>query len=195
MSSIKPRTASLVIYQGDDLARLRDLRSAAEAASESKGPRRGGDETPGAAERDAYDAFVEEAAERAVVVDLQAIGRRRFAELVADHPVRQVDQETTDEDGKKHSGRVTHPDDAAFDVNTATFGLALAKYRDPEDPSVRTIVSPDFTSKALQDFLDDDLSDGDFRDLWVTAYYLNRAPSADPKATLYSTGSPRSTAT
>lgn len=188
MTSIKPRTASIVIYQGDDLATLNDLRKAAEASvrRQEGAPSRLGDDRGPTPEQEAYDAFVGEAADRAVVVEFRAIGRKRFAELVAAHPARKVEVEFTDADGNVRKTLDTHPDDAGFDVNVETFGEALLMFVDKDDTDVRTIVEPEFkTTAERQDFLDNDLSEGNFVELWTGAYYLNRAQSVDPKASLY----------
>lgn len=203
MTNLKPRTAEIVIYQGDDLAHLADLRRKAEAAQRAAdlyrstvddGTARAGDDAPSAAaEKAAYDAFVDEAAERAVIVRLQAIGRRRFRTLVTEHPAREVDAVRTGEDGEQVTVRETHPDDAAYGVNVDTFPDALLNFVDEQDDSICTIVSPEFASAAKRRaFLEDEMADGDFEQAWVTAYFLNRSPGADPKARRYSTDSPRS---
>ena len=190
---LKPRTATVVIYQGDDLETLGDLRREVDRAERrveeqrrSGAPRRDGDEIPNTQpQRDAYDAFVEEAAGRAVTVTLRALGRRRFRDLVADHPPRT----STDEDGTE----TTHHEDAGYEVNADTFPMALLTFVDGD---VRTITEPEFsTSAALRDFLDDVISEGDFTSLWTTAYFLNRSPGADPKVSRYSTTSLSSDAT
>lgn len=178
MGLLKPRTTSVVIYQGDDLEQLAELRRAvtrAETAS-AGAPLRGGDAVPGAAEKAAYDAFVDEAAGRAVEVVMEAIGSTRFADLMLAHPPREVDGE----DGKR-----IHEDDEPFGVNTLTFGKALLAHRDEK----RTIVSPDVSEADLREFLDDECSEGDVERLWTAAYYLNRTPGADPKDTRFSTSS------
>lgn len=178
MGLLKPRTTSVVIYQGDDLERLAELRRAvtrAEAAAVGA-PLRGGDEVPGQVEKDAYDTFVDEAAGRAVQVDMQTIGSTRFADLMLAHPPRMVEAE---------DGQVVHEDDEPFGVNTLTFGKALLSYRDDK----RTIVSPDLSDDDLSEFLNDECSDGDVERLWTAAYYLNRTPGADPKDTRFSTSS------
>ncbi|MGZ8723174.1 MAG: hypothetical protein ACXWYG_03915 [Aeromicrobium sp.] len=205
MSSIKPREAEVVIYQGDDLARLAELRQAAESArrlveahetAANDGAARMGDAPSAEAEQDAYDAFVEEAADRALVVKLRAIGRRRFRALMAAHPPRQVEVTRTDENGVERTVTETHPDDAPYEVDTEVFPEALLTYVDSEDPDYRTIAAPEFKgSKSAQAFIDDELSEGDFDGMWITAYYLNRSPSADPKARRYSNASPRSNET
>jgi hypothetical protein len=191
---VKPRTAKVFIYQGDDLARLAELRQAAEVArrtvrraEENGAPLRVGDEAPSAGvEEAAYDAFVEEAAPRAVEVKVRHIGRRRFRDLCLEHPPRKVDVSRTGEDGTVQTVQETHPDDALYDVNVATFGEALLRFVDDD---VRTIVAPEFpTSAARQAFLDDELSDGDFDTLWITAYHLNRGMSGDPLSSRYSVG-------
>lgn len=208
MSTIKPREAEIVIYQGDDLTRLAELRKSAELArraarraaeQEQAAPLRLGDESPASddatlPEEAAYDAAVEEAAERAVIVRIRAIGRRRFRDLMAEHPPRKVTVKRGEGDDEREVEEA-HPDDASFDVNTETFGPALLGFVDLDDPEIRTIAEPEFSRKALTAFLDDEISEGDFEGMWVAAYYLNRSPSADPKASRYSTASPRSTAT
>lgn len=179
MTTIKPRTTAVIIYQGDDLERLGELRMAAETADriarQAKGSARVGDEVSAQPAKDAYDDFVREAAERATVVTLTIIGNRRFRELRKEHPARE-----TVVDGAV----VVHEDDAEFDVNTETFPDALLTYR---DQGRQTIVDPEFpTRQAVQDFLDDDISEGDYERLWVAAYWLNKALGSDPKALVYS---------
>lgn len=202
-TTLKPRVAHVTIFQGDDMATLSDLRRTADqaerlAAANTGSPLRLGDvpDTAAAQEaRDAYDAFVDEAAERAVVVELQSIGRRRFRDLMTAHPPRMV-KVKADPDPEKPDGPVveheeTHEDDAQFGVNSETFPDALLTFIDPDDPKVRTITAPEFTSaKTTQAFLDDDIADGDYDGLWVTALLLNRRPSADPESSRYSAPRP-----
>lgn len=187
MGLLKPRTTSVVIYQGDDLEHLAELhraamRAEAAAASAAKEPLRGGDEIPSArAEQDAYDAFVDEAAERAVVVTLTAIGRTRWRDLLAKHPAR-----TVEVDGKAE----TIEEDRIYEVNTETFPMALLSYA---HDGVRTAsLDPEVSESAMLTFLGDEVSDADFEQLWQTAYWLNRAQGSDPKDSKFSTGSQRS---
>ena len=199
MSTIKPRTAEVVIYQGDDLARLAELRQAAEVArraveqhrkASENGSARMGDAPSAETEQDAYDAFVEEAAERAVTVEIRAIGRKRFKTLLEEHPPRKVKQK----DDKGVEQDVDHADDAPYGVDVTTFPEALLSFIDSDEPSVRTIAAPKFEGrKAVQAFIDDELADGDFETLWNTAYMLNRGSTGDPKASRY--GSRSTTAT
>lgn len=184
MGVLKPRTTTVAIYQGDDLEHLAELYRAVEraeaAVKAAKGaPSREGDPVLTAqAERDAYDAAVDEAAERAVSVVLTTIGRR-FRGLLAEHPAR-----TTEVDGKVEA----HEDDVTFGVNTETFPLALLSYND--DGKRTTTLDPAVSDAEVTAFLDD-ASDGDFERLWQTAYWLNRAPGSDPKDSKFSTASPR----
>lgn len=179
MTSIKRRSATVVIYQGDDLERLSELRrevSVAEArVQESIGrPRRGGDEDPRAglsAAKEAFDAFVNEAAERAVEVHLQAMGRKPFRTLLAEHPARKVE----DDEGKQ----VDHEDDADYGANTETMFEPLLK--------------ASITEPADLDL--DDLSDGDAGRLFASAFWLNRSPGGDPKEQRFSPSTPSSTET
>lgn len=196
MGLLKPRTATVVLYQGDDMERLAELRRDADAAeyqaradlqSAARAPLREGDEQPLEAfraavqpAREALNAFVDEAADRAVEIRLQAIGSTRFAELLLAHPPRKVQV-----DGKT----VDHEDDAAFAdylshfgildgaVNTATFPKALLKHREGR----RTIIDPDLSEDELAEFLDEECSEGDIDAMWRPAYLLNRAVAVDPK--------------
>lgn len=200
MPNIKPRAAEVVIYQGDDLAHLAELRQAAETAQRivdrhrtavEDGNARFGDAPSAEAEKAAYDEFVAEAAERALTVEVRAIGRRRFRDLLEEHPPRKVKVKRT-EDGREREVEEDHPDDASYGVNLVTFSEALLTY---VDDGVRTITAPEFGSrKAVQAFLDDDLSEGDFDTLFMTAYFLNRGSSGDPKGTVYNS-TPKSNAT
>ena len=188
MSTLKPRTATIPIYQGDDAEHLAELRMAVAVAerqaAQTQAPRRGGDPAPSEdvkAAQEAYDAFVDEAAERAVEVVVRAIGRRRFRDLVAAHPPRQV----KDADGKD----VTHEDDEHLGVNVETFAPALLTFAEPGEDGVRTIIAPADAVKspgALRDFLDDEVTDGDYEKIFTVAYWINRAAGSDPKELRYS---------
>lgn len=181
MGLLKPRTAEKLIFHGDDMERLTGLRNAVvraeaakvqaedEAERASRGPRRAGDDLPDISEKVAaleaaqadYDAATDEAAARAVLVRLSAIGSKRFRALLAEHPAREDDDT-----------------DAEFGVNVETFPRALLSFRDGD---VRTIIDPDVSAEDLAEFLDDECSDGDFEELWVLAFWLNKAQGVDPR--------------
>jgi len=219
MSHLKPRTATVLIYHGDDLEKLAALRrdvevteriadqALADAEARAKGESlRAGDDDPVVAarrawdaavkpKRAAYDTFVAEAAERALEVSIQAIGRRRFARLVCDHPPRMVTEvkPPAEEGSETEKVEVVHADDRMWGVNIETLPTALLTFIDPADTEVRTVTAPVFKGgDECEAFLDDELSEGDFDRLWVAAFMLNRTPSADPKESLYSTASPTS---
>lgn len=215
---LKPRSTTVVLYQGDDMDRLADLKRAvdiAERVAQAKAEETGGsaarfgDDEPTNAEAEhalakaqaAYDTFVDEAAERALSVQLRSIGRKRFRDLLLEHPPRKV-PETVDtprrlaeaEAETVETGRmVDHPDDADWGVNTETFPEALLAFR---SGGLVTIGQPNFDSSAdVESFINDELAEGDFEQLWVAAFMLNRSPSADPQSRRYSTGSPSTGAT
>lgn len=161
------RTASVVIYQGDDMERLAELArkaSSLEAKHEEAkrqvdrairdGSLRVGDDLPAeyaedlAAARAAYDAEVDEAAERATEVRVVALKRRAFRDLMAEHPPREG-----------------NGDDSRYEVNVDTFAGPFL---------VKSITAP-------AGFDPEDLPDGEYEKLFATAYYLNRLPSQDPK--------------
>ena len=199
MSLLKPRTASFVLYQGDDMARLselyRALKRAEESAAQSGEDARAGDDEPSVVRerQSGYDEFVDEAAERAVTVTVQFIGRRRHRDLMAEHPPRMVKVPGEPVDLGRGESLATereemHEDDVQFGVNADTFPMALMTYVDPDNAEVRTLAEPEFDSPtALVDFLEDEVSEDDFYTWWTTAYYLNTVQSADPKAARSST--------
>jgi histone H3/H4 len=234
MALLKPRTRSALIYQGDDMERMAELRRAAENAKKvaqveldlakaavQVAARRIGDEAPTAEEaerafeeatrptQEAFNAFVTEAAERALEVRFRYIGWRRFAQLVAEHPPRmvtdtreiQVPAEGADPDDpdaemvtKTVTEEFVHDDDGApFNANTETLFPALLAYVAEDKPEIRTIVEPEFeTAAEVLEFVEDELSEGDGERIAIQAFLLNRNAGADPKAQMYSTGSPSS---
>lgn len=182
--NITRRTATVVIYQGDDLAQLAELRRAADDAqrlyddAQKSATRRIGDAVDPQPAKDAYDAYIDEAAERAVEVQLQAIGRRHWRDLVEKHPPRETD-EVVDGAARK----VTHDDDEPFGVNTRTFPEELLAF---SVDGVRTIAAPEFNTPSERQAWLDDISEGDFDRLWATAYYLNTSMGVDPKGSRFS---------
>lgn len=208
MGILKPRTTSVVIYQGDDLEHLAELHrevqfathaadqleARREAAQKSGRPSRVGDDVvvtdeqiaearakQRAAEA-AYDAVVTEAADRAVAVDLEEIGSLRFNDLVRQHEPR------TDLDGKGR--RYVIEADEEYGVNADTMPRALLTFHD-EDSGRRTITGPPEVLEDVVGFVDD-MSAGDLARIFDAAYWLNRSRGIDPKATMFSTDSPRS---
>jgi hypothetical protein len=189
---------TITIYADGDLETLADLRLnvaiAEEAAAEAKAAatRRLGDTTEDEdaavrAAKDAYDAGLDAAAERANAWTVESIGHEEFRELLKAHPPRKVDADPVEGEQPK---QVTHPEDEALGVNTETFGKALLLYVDPEDPEIRTIVEP--TENVPRQVKR--LSSGQFETLWVAAYQVNVGGVLDPKATRFSIA-PTSSAT
>lgn len=191
-----PRKTTIYLYDGDDFERLSELRRKVEIAERraeqaARAPRRFGDSPAddGVQQaKDAYDAAVDEAAERAESWVLQAIGHEEFRELLKAHPARKVTEGEGDE-----AREVTHPEDAGFDVNTESFGKALLRFADDDDTDHRTILEPALTGKALEKRLRR-LAAGEFDTLWIAAYQLNLGGVADPKLDRFST-TPTSSAT
>lgn len=179
MSALKPRTASVVIYQGDDIERLSDLRRAAEIARRNfeaaqKAPRRIGDDLGEDDLREkqaAYDEFVDEAADRAAVVEVTAMKRAPFRKLMADHPPRDKNE-----------------DDDAYGVNMDTFPEPFLRESVTKIDVGDSVLSPGDTADLIEA-----LSDGDYERVFTAAYFLNRAPGADPRDGRYSSA-PRSSA-
>jgi hypothetical protein len=172
MSTIhKRRRETVYLYQGDDLDHLTELgRKVAEAqASEAAVPAgsRLLSDTGAQDAKEAFNAFRDEAQERATKVVVEALGRVAWRDLTREHPPRE--QTITDDEGKPTT--VLHDDDGSG-VNFDTFPDALVP---------ASIVEPEFASDDERAGFVDDLSDPDFYRLYGTAWMLNRSP-ADPKA-------------
>lgn len=188
MGNIKPRVASVDIYQGDDLQRLAELHQKAQLAkrrylqAKATNSLTIGDDDEGAAAAEAeYDAFLDEATERAVTFELRHIGTVRWGKLKAKHPARKVARIV---DGTETES--IHDDDLEYGINSETLPLALLTYVDPDDTDVRTITAPVYKKTAdLEEELAE-ISDGDMTRLWTAAFYLNTSVGADPKAARFS---------
>lgn len=197
-------TTNITIYDGDDKAQLVRLRTEA-AVAESRyddalnrnasAPLRAGDAVESTALREAWEAaeaafdrFVDEAAERAVEVEVHHLGRRRFRALRLAHPprTREVhrDGETVTE---------TLPEDEPYGFNIDTLPSALLAYVDKDDPKIRTIVKPQKTPAELDTWLNDKLSEGQFDEIWTAAFRENAGGSGpDPRLLKFSGAPPTS---
>lgn len=180
------------IFADGDQERLSELKRAVAvaeryAAANAGGSARLGDEAPSGVEtaRAEYDAYLDEAAERADEWVLETIGHAEFRTLLRDHPPRK----TKDDDGSE----IDHPDDD-IGFNTETFGKALLLFVDPEDDDIRTVVKPELDPDALRKRVKR-LSEGQFETLWINAYQLNKAGVTDPKLDRFSLTTTRSSET
>lgn len=161
MSSIAPRTATVTVYTGDYLDRIRHLEQRARAAEEAanNGPAVTLDESPEYLDiAREHDELVAEAEESAVHIVVQALPRGEWKKLVSEHPPR------------TEGGERIVAGDAALGVNEDTFKDAL--------------VPASVTSHDRADV--DALSDIDFDRVYFAAFNLNRGTVSDPKASLVS---------
>lgn len=153
MSTIAARTATVDIYVGDYLDRIRHLERQYDAAlkeESSDGPRLNHEELRSESLRVEHAALVAEAEQSAVQIVVRALRRSEWRDLVKQHPPRE-----------------NHKGDAAVGVDESTFKDALVP---------TSIVSPVLSEDDL-----DNLSDVDFDRLYLTAFALNRSPAASPK--------------
>jgi hypothetical protein len=155
-ATLKPRTIEVVLLQGDDATRAEELLADVERAVALGPSVRINEEPAHVAASRAYDTFIDEAAQRAVVLTVAALPRRRFRELMAAHPDNKVDA------------------DAGFNVDE--FG----------DDLVPECMVTEFPSIADRDNLLDSLSDGQWSKLFSAAVHANRGGQIDPKARLSS---------
>ena len=155
--TLTARTTRIPLYQGDDLARIESLRADVERAKlAASGPARIGDTGSDlTAAKMALTEACEAAEPNAVIVIVQALGRRQWRSLVAEHGPR---------DGEK--------EDEYLGVNADTFPDALVPL---------SLAEPEFPSHADRDAFLDALSDADFNRLFRAAFTLNRVPADDPK--------------
>ena len=198
-------TIPITIYADGDQERLGELKRAVDharrlAIANAGTPLRGGDELPEEAvtkAQEAYDAFVDEAAERAEGWHLHSIGFEEYRNLIKAHPARKITEQK--EDGSVEE--MTHPDDEDFGVNTETFPKELLLFADPEDEELRTVVelkvgreniakNPEKLRKRVKR-----LSAGQFYALWTNAMVLNQIGVSDPKFDRFSPTTPRSSET
>lgn len=196
MSTIKPRTARVVIYQGDDLARLSELDDAVTRAEDSlkraerdKRTRLMHEGDPVEAMRDAHqkakaerDAFAAEAEPRGVTVVMHALLRKEWRALMNDHGPR---------DGNSR--------DAVLGVNMDSLpDVLLPKVicRDEQCPVCRDMGQASTIGGDTDGFLES-LSDYDYYDrLFLQAFAVNRGSApADPTLRLGSAPSQTSAET
>lgn len=170
-TTIKRRTETVPIFQGDDAAAIAEAladfnrATAAEALGRS-GSRRLTDDSPVQAAADHYDAVVAEAEPRAIRATVQALGRKAYRRLLAENPPRE-----------------DHEDDANLGYNPVGLHDAILEFFDLETGE-KTVMVPEFASKnALVDWLDD-LNDGNFTQLAAAAVRVNEGGSPSPKASL-----------
>lgn len=194
MTGIKPRTARVVIYQGDDLVRLGELDQAvtrAEVALRvaerkfkewSSQARSLADEmpvdadVPAASERHEEavterDSFAEEAEQRGVVVVLQQLGRKEWRRLRNAHPPRDDNRE-----------------DEALDCNVDSM---------PDEALPLSVVASESTIEGdVETFLDSLSSHDYYNRLFMAVLALNvGGANADPKLRVGSASNPTSSAT
>lgn len=167
---IKPRTQEVPLFQGGDLARIKELSKAVESALGRTSVRRLGegssDATAAAAE---HDAFVEEAKARAVIVTIVALGRRQWRDLVLKHPPREGDKA-----------------DEEFGFNVQDLGedlVCLSLMRPGSSPRFDAVEGDETGLQVSPEAVVwvDQLAHADFQRIFSAAYLLNEE-SFDPKA-------------
>lgn len=157
MSTMKPRTETVTLLQGDDAARADELLTDLQRAVASGRMPRINEESRHLAAARAYDEFMDEAVERAVVLEVQQLRPRgKYRKLMADHPPRPGFEL-----------------DGAYGFNADTFGEALI----PE------ALTTEFASIEARDELLDSLSDGNWQKLMSASVRVNQG-GPDPKARL-----------
>jgi hypothetical protein len=177
----QPRSAVVTIYGGDFLDRIRHLERLAEAAKEAAeedGPRLNSEVPEYLELARQHDELVKEAEESALHIRVQALPRKVFKALTAQHPPR-----TVKDDGVTPAKERS---DALSGLDDDTFKDALIYGGEVEVNGIsvpyRSIVEPeDITAEML-----DNLSDIDFDRIYLTAFAMNRGTAPDPKASLVS---------
>ncbi|RNL66240.1 hypothetical protein EFK50_01030 [Nocardioides marmoriginsengisoli] len=196
MGAIKPRTTTVILFQGDDLDPMTEKAQAVEKAVKSAAPARVGDaEDPNLTKSTtSFDEFMDEATERAEKVTLTALARKAYRVLLNAHPPRMVENE----DGPP----TPHPEDAAKGFNRETFGddlvpVSMHLGRIGDDDEARKVILDQVVERTYVPPTDiveltDSVSDGDFSKLYAAAVNLNQSPGPDPKVRLSSHLAPTS---
>lgn len=191
-ASLKPRTTTVLIFQGDDLDPISERAAQVEQTVTSATSLRLGDDIdPAIAESTkAFDDLMDAANERAVKVTLAALGRKAYRKLFNDHPPRMVPND--------EGIPVPHPEDAQRGFNRETFGddlvpvsIHLGRLDDDSDARadiIRAVTEGTYSPPAdIVEFVDD-VADGDYSRIYVAAINLNQSPGAgaSPKVRLSS---------
>lgn len=161
MSAIKRRTGSVMVLQGDDYERLRELDAGLNNQVQGT-PLRKGDPTPVREAAVDRDAFAAEARERALVFELQALGKTGWRNFRAEYPPEKGNE-----------------DQVEFGFNTDTGGNAAvvaSLLQVTQGGKPLSLPSPAATEELL-----DDLSDGDFSRILTEIVNLNEGDGPDPK--------------
>jgi hypothetical protein len=169
MTALNRRTTTVVLYQGDDMAKLQELDQACDVAlrlatAGTDGPKRIGDGTDlsdAQAKAEARDKFAESVIEHATIVELGGLPRHTWRDLKKKHPPKADDQT-----------------DAAYGFDKDGLGDELV-------PLSVVSVDPVVQPGDLAAFLDG-LTEAQFDNLFHSAYDLNVNQGTDPKASVVS---------
>lgn len=156
------------IYQGDDLARLTEMRRSISLAERgASGNRLGDADADLPAMREEYDAAVDEASARAVEWAMTTTGGTALRALIAEHPPRRKDEssELVDED-------------AAFGVNVDTFARPFV---------LSCLARPQFGDIEAAGAWYDARTLAEQEQMFSLAWMLNMESGADPKGTKFGT--------
>ena len=175
MTTLKPRTVRVPIYQPDDLDRIGELQHAiaAAAARPTGTPQRlGSPETSYADAVSAYEEFVAEAEPRATVMLVRELGFKKWRSLKAEHPGRTNEQ-----------GEALEDDAAIGGLNADSF---------PEAAVLACLLEPEFSTTSDRVEFVEELSLANLTRAFQAAYSLNEFAVTDPKAWLAFAPTPRS---
>lgn len=179
INPITPRTETVIVLQGDDDERLRELKAEVDRLAPKKGivvaPLTLDETDDYEAAKRAHDEFAAEAKERGVKVILRAVGRKTWRDLIAKHPVRVAGDGVTEEQIEA---------DKNFGANVDALQEELVPM---------CMASPAGTNEERSAFLDS-LNEGQFGDLAIRAWGLNIGKTADPTQRLSSEDSRNSVA-
>lgn len=178
-NELTPQTKTVVLFQGDDLARIDELSEAVSSAMSQTGLPATLDETdPVQDAAKEHDDFVTEATERALKIVVQVLNRRQWRSLKDAHPPRMETTKVPTEEGEPEIEEITPlPVDGVMGFNAETMPDALVP------PS---IAAGQFDTPADRDKFLDSLSDRNFSKIYSAAVWLNAGVQSDPKAELSS---------
>jgi hypothetical protein len=155
------QTTTIHLLTGDYPDRLNLAFRAAKAAEDDESPLLNGEEHPYDVLSREYAELKAEAEEAGIAVTLQAIGRKGWRELKANHPPR------TEGDAD------TIKADRLAGVNVATV---------EDDLVYASVIKPEFSSRGAYDEWADALSEGEFQTILQKAWSLANVAQYDPKS-------------
>lgn len=155
-------TETIILLTGDYPTRLNKLYAAAQAASSDDSELLNGEEHPYETLQREYEELKAEAESEGKRVVVQSLSRKAWRDLREKHPPR-----TEGDEGAIKADRAAR-------LNTETV---------EDDLVYASVIEPKFSSRgAFDEWVDQELSEGEFNQILLRAWKLANVPAFDPKS-------------